>query len=63
MLLASLVIFRLFFATIYICKWRCRYTFSSKYGVPKRNLESDYRAIKKKHAVDGDSTEDEFIKE
>ena len=60
---AFLVIFRLVFAILYICKWRCKYTFDPKYRLKTRSLFSDVRAIKKKHAVDGDSTEDELIKE
>ena len=60
--LAFLVIFRLVFATLYICKWRCKYNLDSKFKVPTRSLVSDFRAIKKKHAADGDSTEDEYIK-
>ena len=58
--LAGLVIFRVSFAGIYICKWKCRYCCSSKYKVPHRNMIMDFKTIKK-NAKNGESTDDEEI--
>ena len=58
--LAGLVVFRVTFASIYICKWKCRYCCGSKYKVPHRNMMSDFKTIKK-NAKNGESTDDEEI--
>ena len=60
--LGALVIFRLFFATIYILKWKWLYCCNSKYKVRKRNLLNDFKDIKKKHR-EGESTDDEIMNE
>ena len=57
--LASLVVCRLFFASIYVLKWKCRYTCDKKYKVKKRNLMADYKKIKR--TSEGESTDDEEI--
>ena len=36
--LGALVVFRVLFASIYICKWKCRYNCSKKYKVRFRNM-------------------------
>ena len=46
MYLAALVVFRVTFATIYICKWKCRYNCSSKYKVKRANLQNEFKKIK-----------------
>lgn len=46
--LACLVLFRFFFASIYILKWKCRYNCSKSYKVQKINLLQEFKNIKKK---------------
>lgn len=58
--LAGLVVFRVLFASIYICKWKCRYCCSKKYKVPHRNMIHDFKTIKK-NSKNGESTDDEEI--
>ena len=60
--LGALVVFRVFFATIYIVMWKCRYNCNSKYKVSSRNLTADFKAIKKS-SKNGESTDDEEIEE
>ena len=60
--LGALVVFRVFFATIYILKWKCRYNCKSKYKVPHRNMILDFKTIKK-NSKNGESTDDEEIEE
>ena len=60
--LGALVVFRLFFATLYICKWKFLYNCNSKYKVRRRNLTEDFKDIKKTHR-EGESTDDEIIEE
>lgn len=59
--LTALVIFRVTFATVYICKWKCRYNCSEKYKVKQRNLDVEVKKIKKQ-TENGESTDDEDIK-
>jgi lysylphosphatidylglycerol synthetase-like protein (DUF2156 family) len=60
--LGALVIFRVVFASMYICKWKCRYNCSKKYKVPHRNMIADFKTIKK-NCVNGESTDDEEMEE
>jgi hypothetical protein len=60
--LACLVIFRVTFAVIYICKWKFRYNFVAKYKVQERNLTQEVKKLKK-HSSNGESTDDEEIEE
>lgn len=41
--LAALVVFRIFFAVIYILKWKCRYCCSKKYKVNRVNLLDEFK--------------------
>ena len=59
--LAGLVLFRVIFAYIYICKWNCRYCCSSKYSVRKLNMQNEYKRIKDNAKNDEESTDDEEI--
>jgi len=56
--LAALVLFRLLFASLYIIKWKCRYSCCGKYRVRSQNLQAEFKKIKK---TDGESTDDEEI--
>lgn len=60
--LGALVVFRVLFATIYICKWKCRYNCSKKYKVRFRNMIADLKTIKK-NSKNGESTDDEEMEE
>jgi len=60
--LAGLVTFRVTFAVIYILKWKCRYNCVGKYKVKERNLTLEVKKLKK-HAENGESTDDEAINE
>lgn len=60
MYLASLVIFRVVFATLHILRMKFRYNCRNDYKVEKRNMTKDFKKIKNEHR-DGESTDDEFI--
>lgn len=60
--LASLVIFRVFFAAIYVCKWKCRYACSKKYRVTEYNLEKNFAKLRADEH-EGDSSDDMEIYE
>ena len=47
MYLAGVVVFRFFFAFLYVIKWQCRYLHSKKYKIDEYNLESTFKKIKK----------------
>ena len=55
--------FRVFFASIYICKWKWRYNFNKAYLVTPYNLERTYRKIRKEQKDHGFSSDDEEIYE
>jgi len=57
--LAGLVTFRIFFASMYILNWKCRYNCLSKYRVKEQNLENEFKKIKKSNH--GESTDDEEV--
>ena len=44
MYLASVVIFRVFFAILYVIKWQWRFAFNSKYKIGEYNIEKIGRA-------------------
>ena len=46
MFLAGIVIYRVFFATLYVLKWKCRYNCTKKYKVYKHNIERSYRHLR-----------------
>ena len=45
--LACVVVFRVFFAAIYLCKWQFRYSCDKKYHIPQVNLEAVFKKYKK----------------
>lgn len=47
MYLAGVVIFRVFFAFLYVVKWQCRYSYGKKYQIEEYNLEGEFRRLKK----------------
>lgn len=66
MYLAAVVIFRVFFAVLYVIKWQCRYSNSTKYMIQEYNLESEFRKLKKNkdQQESSDDKEDiEFLEE
>ena len=60
MYLASVVIFRVLFATMYVIKWQCRYCRRQEYKVSEYNLERTFKALKKgkEDAESSDDVED-----
>lgn len=46
MFLAGIVVFRVFFATIYVCKWKWRYSCDKRYSVKPYNLEKAFKKIR-----------------
>ena len=59
--LAAIVVFRVFFAAIYIVKWQWRYAFNENYQIPQVNLEAVFKKYKKAAVTGEDSTDDEKI--
>ena len=59
--LAGIVIFRVFFAFLYIIKWQIRYSCDKKYFIPEVNLEKVFKEVKKKASKGDDSTDDEEL--
>ena len=53
--------FRVFFATIHILKWKCRYQCSKHYKVQPVNLLEQFKQVKKRTNELGESTDDEEI--
>ena len=47
MYLASIVIFRVVFALLYVLKWQWRYAFNPKYQIAEYNLEREFKKLKK----------------
>lgn len=65
-MLAALVVFRVLFATIYICGWKCKYCCNKKYDVKEKDLDREFKDIKKRNEEQGApelSTDDEEIEE
>ena len=60
--LAGLVVFRVLFAVLHICKWKIRYNCSKHYKVKSVNLQQEFKKLKKQSDA-GESTDDEIIKE
>ena len=58
MYLAALVLFKVFFALLYLIMWRCRYTCMGSYAVQTHNLDDEFKRVKRT-AVNGDSTDEE----
>lgn len=47
MYLASVVIFRVVFAVMYVIKWQWRYWRNPKYQINEYNLEREFKRLKK----------------
>lgn len=47
MYLASIVVFKVFFAILYVLKWQCRYMRNPKYQISAYNLEMNFKKMKK----------------
>lgn len=58
MFLAGIVVFRVFFATIYVCKWKWRYNFDKRYSVKSYNLEKAFKKIRTIKEDDDYSSDD-----
>ena len=65
MFLAGIVVFRVFFAVLYVCKWKWRYNFNDAYKVEEYNLEKTFRKLRNKTGEDDDgfSSDDQEIYE
>ena len=63
MFLAFIVVFRVFFALIYVCQWKWRYNFNEKYQIKNYNLEQAYSKLRKKAKVEEESSDDQEIYE
>jgi len=61
--IAAIVVFRVTFATLYICKWRCRYCCNKKYQVSEYNMEREFQKIRKEARHGGMSTDDDRMLE
>lgn len=61
--LASLVVFRVFFSGLYILNWKLKYLLCSPYRVKYYDLQAEFKKIKSKTNVHGDSTDDEEMDE
>jgi len=60
MVLAGMVIFRVFFSTIYVIKWKFRYCCNKKYKIKRFNLEKTWQK-RSKQEDEGLSSDDEDI--
>ena len=60
MYLASVVIFRFVFGTLYVLKWQCRYACNKKYKIEEYQLEQVFKDLKKNKfaAESSDDVED-----
>jgi len=61
MILAGMVVFKVFFATIYVIKWKFRYCCNKKYKISRFSLEKTWQKRVKKEEDDGFSSDDEDI--
>ena len=59
MFLAFIVVFRVFFAAIYVCKWKWRYNFDERYKVTEYNLEQTYSKLRKKAKIAEEESSDD----
>ena len=60
MYLAGIVVFRVIFALLYVCKWQVRYAYNKKYQINENNLEVEFKKLKKNKdaAESSDDAED-----
>lgn len=61
MFLAGIVVFRVFFATLYVIKWKWRYAFDKAYKIKTYNLEKTFHKLRADQNDDGHSSDDEEI--
>jgi hypothetical protein len=60
-MLASIVVFRMFFSALYILRWKCRFCCDKQYSVQTYNMEKVFRKIKKTANTGGMSSDDEDV--
>ena len=61
--IAFIVMFRVFFSTLYVLKWNFFYSCTKSYAIKKQNLEKAFKKVKNEAAKSGDSTDDELFEE
>ena len=61
--LAGLVVFRVFFSGLYILNWKLKYLCCRPYRVSYHDLTAEFKKIKAKTNIHGDSTDDEEMDE
>ena len=61
--LASLVVFRVTFSALYILNWKLKYLCCRPYRVTYHDLQKEFKKIKAKTNIHGDSTDDEEMDE
>ena len=59
--LAGIVVFRVFFASLYVCKWKWRYNCNKKYKITTYNLERNFNKLRAQQSGDNESSDDEEI--
>lgn len=59
--LAGIVVFRVFFASLYVCKWKWRYNCKKEYKVQTFNLERNFSKLRAAQGDEGHSSDDEEI--
>lgn len=59
--LAAIVVFRVFFAILYVCKWKCRYCCNKNYKIKTYNLDKNFAKLRADQNDDGHSSDDEEI--
>ena len=57
MYLAGVVVFKVFFAILFVLKWQCRYATNKNYKISEYNLERTFKELKK-GKEDAESTDD-----
>lgn len=60
--LAGIVVFRVFFSSLYLLLWRIRYGFLTGYTVIHHSIEEEFKRVKKT-CLNGDSSDDEHMDE
>ena len=58
--IATIVMFRIFFSTLYVLKWNFFYHCTKSYAIKSQNLEKAFKQIRNQTKGD-DSTDDEFF--
>ena len=55
------MVFRVFFAILYVCKWKFRYGCDKKYKIKTYNLDRNFAKLRADQTDDGHSSDDEEI--